>query len=136
MIEDGGQHWRAIEGLPKVPALSFINDVEASSHDANTVFAIADAHKLGDFSPYLFISADRGRSWRSIAGDLPDGTIVWVIKQDHVNADLLFIGTEFGIYFSQNRGTNWIKLSGGVPTISFRDLELHTRDNDLVGATF
>ena len=134
--EDGGQNWRAIEGLPKVPALSFINDVEASSHDANTVFAIADAHKLGDFSPYLFISADRGRTWRSIAGDLPDGTLVWVLKQDHVNADLLFIGTEFGIYFSQNRGTNWIKLGGGVPTISFRDLELHKRDNDLVGATF
>lgn len=134
--EDGGENWRVSEDLPKVPTLSFINDVEASSHDANTVFSIADAHKIGDFSPYLFISTDRGRTWRSIAGDLPDGTIVWVLKQDHVNADLLFIGTEFGIYFSHNRGANWIKLGGGVPTISFRDLELHKRDNDLVGATF
>ncbi len=134
--ENGGQQWRKSGNLPKVPSLSFINDVEASSHDPNTVFAVADAHKLGDYSPYLFMSTDRGRNWQSIAGDLPEGTIVWVIKQDHIDPDLLFIGTEYGIYFSHNRGTNWIKFTRGVPTISFRDIELHPRDNDLVGATF
>lgn len=133
--EDDGQNWRK-SALPKVPERSFINDIEASNHDANTVFAIADAHKFGDYSAYLFISADRGRTWKSIAGDLPSNTIVWVIKQDHVDENLLFIGTEYGIYFSPNKGTNWIKLNAGVPTISFRDLELHARDNDLVGATF
>lgn len=136
VTEDAGQNWRSAANLPRVPALSFINDVEASGHDANTIFAVADAHKLGDYSPYLFRSADRGRSWRSIAGDLPDGTIVWVIKQDHINPDLLFIGTEYGIYFSPNSGSNWIKLNGGVPTISFRDLELHPEMDDLVGASF
>ena len=134
--EDGGENWRKGTALPKVPSRSFINDIEASSHDSNTVFAVADAHKFGDFDPYLFMSNDRGRSWRSIAGDLPSGTIVWVLKQDHVDADLLFIGTEFGIYFSPNKGVNWIKLDAGVPTISFRDMELHKRDDDLVGATF
>lgn len=133
--EDGGQNWRK-SALPKVSERSFINDIEASNHDANTVFAIADAHKFGDYSAYLFMSADRGRTWKSIAGDLPSNTIVWVIKQDHVDENLLFIGTEYGIYFSPNKGTNWIKLNAGVPTISFRDLELHPRDNDLVGATF
>lgn len=133
--EDGGQNWRK-SALPKVPERSFVNDIEASNHDANTVFAIADAHKFGDYSAYLFMSADRGRTWKSIAGDLPSNTIVWVIKQDHVDENLLFIGTEYGIYFSPNKGTNWIKLNAGVPTISFRDLELHPRDNDLVGATF
>lgn len=133
--EDGGQNWRK-SALPKVPERSFINDIEASNHDANTVFAIADAHKFGDYSAYLFMSADRGRTWKSIAGDLPSNTIVWVIKQDHVDENLLFIGTEYGIYFSPNKGANWIKLNAGVPTISFRDLELHPRDNDLVGATF
>ena len=136
VTEDGGQNWRKAAGLPRVPALSFINDIEASGDDANTVFAVADAHKFGDYRPLLFISTDRGRSWRSITGDLPNGTIVWVIKQDHVDPNLLFIGTEFGIYFSHNKGTNWTKLSGGVPTIPFRDLELHTKDNDLVGASF
>ena len=134
--EDGGDNWRASGPLPGVPARSFINDIEASSHDPNAVFAVADAHKFGDYSPYLFLSADRGRSWRSIAGDLPKGTIVWVLKQDHEDENLLFIGTEFGLYFSYNRGTNWIKLNAGVPTIPFRDIELHQRDNDLVGATF
>lgn len=134
--EDGGQNWRKSGTLPKVKVRSFINAIEASRHDASTVFAVADSHKFGDFSPHVFISKDRGRTWKSISGDLPAGTIVWVLKQDHVNENLLFIGTENGIYFSPNQGTNWIKLDGGVPTIAFRDLELHQRDNDLVGATF
>lgn len=133
--EDDGQNWRR-SVLPKVPARTFINDVEASKHDAHTVFAVADAHKLGDYSPYLFMSTDRGRSWKSIAGDLPSNTIVWVLKQDHIEENLLFIGTEYGIYFSPNKGVNWLKLDAGVPTIAFRDLELHQRDHDLVGATF
>ena len=122
--------------LPKVPARSFINDIEASLHNENEVFAIADAHKLGDFNSYVFMSTDKGKSWKSISGDLPVGTIAWVIKQDHEVENLLFLGTEYGIYFSINKGANWNKLDGGVPTISFRDLELHSRDNDLVGATF
>lgn len=133
--EDGGQNWRR-SSLPKVPAQSFINDVEASTLNENVVFASADAHKLGNYATYLFMSSDRGKSWKSIAGDLPANTIVWVIKQDHVDENLLFIGTEYGIYFSVNRGVNWTKLNAGVPTIPFRDLELHPRDNDLVGATF
>jgi photosystem II stability/assembly factor-like uncharacterized protein len=133
--EDGGQNWRK-SSLPKVPALSFINDIEASKHDANTVFAAADAHKLGDYKPYLFISKDRGKSWTSIVGDLPAETIVWSIKQDYKDENLLFAGTEFGIYFSINKGINWIKLNNGAPTIAFRDLEIHERDNDLVGASF
>ena len=136
VTEDSGQNWRSINNLPKVPKLSFINDIEASSHDADNVFAVVDAHKLGDYSPYLFKSTDRGRTWKSIAGDLPAGTIVWVIKQDHIDPNLLFIGTEYGIYFTSNSGVNWIKLQGGVPTIPFRDLEIHRRDNDLVGASF
>ncbi|MEJ2163823.1 MAG: glycosyl hydrolase, partial [Robiginitalea sp.] len=118
--EDGGQTWRRSGSLPGVPERSFINDVEASLHDANTVFAAVDAHKLGDYRPYLFVSTDRGRSWRSITGDLPEETIVWVLKQDHKDPDLLFIGTEYGIYFSPDRGKQWIPLKGGVPTIPFR----------------
>jgi len=136
ITEDGGANWRVTADLPGVPALSFINDAEASLHDANTFFTVADGHKTGDFSPYVFETSDRGRSWRSIVGDLPEGTIVWAIQQDHVNPDLLFLGTEFGIYFSPNRGTNWVKLGAGVPTIAFRDIKIHRRDEDLVGATF
>jgi photosystem II stability/assembly factor-like uncharacterized protein len=133
---DGGTTWQRAAPMPGLPAQSFINDIEASLFDARTVFAVADNHKSGDFTPYVYTSTDLGRTWRSIAGDLPKGTIVWTIQQDHVRADLLFVGTEFGIYWSPNRGTNWHKLAGGVPTIAFRDLKIHRRDGDLVGATF
>jgi photosystem II stability/assembly factor-like uncharacterized protein len=133
---DGGATWSRAAPPPGLPPLSFINDVEASLHDPSTIYVAADAHKTGDFSPYLFESTDLGRSWRSIAGDLPKRTIVWAIQQDHEQPALLFIGTEFGLYFTTNRGGNWHKLGGGVPTIPFRDLKIHRRDNDLVGASF
>ena len=135
VTEDGGANWRVAGGLPGLPELSFINDVEASQHDGNAVFAVADAHKSGDFRPYVFRSTDRGRSWRSIAGDLPAGTIVWALQQDHENPELLFLGTEFGLYVSVNGGANWVKLPG-APTIAFRDVKIHRRDGDLVGASF
>ena len=131
---NGGESWKKSD--LKIPKRAFINDIEASQHDANTVFAVVDAHKLGDYSPYLYMSTNQGASWQSISGDLPKGTIVWSIKQDHKTADLLFIGTEYGIYFSYNKGTNWVKLEGGVPTIPFRDIAIQKRDNDLVGASF
>lgn len=132
--EDGGQNWRKSE--LKVRDRAFINDIEASQHDPNTVFSAVDAHKFGDYTPYVFMSSDRGRSWQSIAGDLPKGTIAWSIKQDHKEPDLLFLGTEYGVYFSYNKGGNWVKLSAGVPTIPFRDLALQRQTNDLVGASF
>lgn len=134
--ENDGGSWQKCQPLPGVPSQSFINDIEASSHDENTVFAVADAHKLGDYSSYVFESSDNGKSWRSIAGDLPENTIIWVIKQDSKDENLLFIGTEYGIYFSVDKGKHWEILNSGVPTIAFRDLELQSRDNDLVGATF
>ncbi len=134
--EDGGGSWRPAAPLPGAPEGYFVNDLEASQHGAGAVFAVADAHKLGDFTPYLFESTDRGRSWRSLAGDLPAGTIVWAIQQDHVNPDLLFLAAEFGLYFSPNHGRNWTLLGAGVPTIAFRDVKLQRRDGDVVGATF
>jgi photosystem II stability/assembly factor-like uncharacterized protein len=134
--EDGGATWRSAGALPGVPDLSFINDVEASQHDAATVFAIADAHKIGDFSPYVFRSDDGGRSWSSIAGDLPEGTIAWALQQDHVNPNLLFLGTEFGLYFTVDGGSRWHLLDEGAPTIPFRDVKIQRRDDDVVGATF
>jgi photosystem II stability/assembly factor-like uncharacterized protein len=136
VTSDGGATWTRSAALPGLPALSYVNDVETSVHDARTIFVAADNHKMGDFAPYLFTSSDLGRSWRSIAGDLPRGTIVWAVQQDHVRPELLFAGTEFGVYWTPNGGTNWHKLTGGMPTIAVRDIKLHRRDNDLVAATF
>lgn len=136
VTSDGGATWTRAAALPGLPALSYVNDVETSVHDARTIFVAADNHKMGDFAPYLFTSTDLGRSWRSIAGDLPRGTIVWAVQQDHVRPELLFAGTEFGVYWTPNGGTNWHKLTGGMPTTAVRDIKLHRRDNDLVAATF
>jgi hypothetical protein len=136
VTEDGGESWREIDGLPGVPDRFFVNDIKADLHDADTVYVVVDNHKAGDFTPYVLESGDRGRSWSSIAGDLPERHIVWRLVQDHVDADLLFAGTEFGVFFSADGGGKWIKLTGGVPNIPFRDLAIQRHENDLVGATF
>jgi hypothetical protein len=81
-------------------------------------------------------SDDRGRTWHSITGDLPERQILWRFTQDHVNPDLYFLGAEFSLYFSLDGGNKWIQLKGNVPTISFRDIEIQRRENDLVGASF
>ena len=134
--EDGGTNWRSAESLPGVPPSYFVNDIKADLHDPDTVYVVVDDHKSGDFSPYVLKSGNRGRSWRSIASNLPDRHVLWRIVQDHVNPDLLFLGTEFGVFFTVNSGDRWTKLSGGVPNIAFRDLVIQQRESDLVGATF
>jgi hypothetical protein len=119
-----------------MPKRAFVNDIKADLFDADTVYVALDDHKSGNFQPFLMMSQDRGRSWKSIAGDLPERHVVWRVVQDHVRKDLLFAGTEFGVFFSVDRGRKWTKLTGGAPTISFRDLAIQRRENDLVGATF
>lgn len=136
VTEDGGENWRRAESLPGVPDMSFVNEIKASVTDSETVFVVFDNHKAGDYKPYLMRSSDRGRSWASIRGDLPERHILWPIVQDHEQADLLFVGTELGIFFTLDGGTHWVALSGGAPTVAFRDLEIQRRESDLVGASF
>ncbi|MEM6573704.1 MAG: glycosyl hydrolase [Pseudomonadota bacterium] len=136
--ENGGESWREIEvgSLPGVPDTAFVNDIKADLFDADTVYVALDNHKYGDYQPYLLKSTDRGRRWQSIAGNLPEKHLVWRVVQDHVEPNLLFLGTEFGVFFSLGGGDEWVELTGGVPTISFRDLAIQRRENDLVGASF
>ena len=134
--ENGGQSWRRIDSLPRVPERFFVNDIKADLHDPDTVYVVVDDHKSGDFSPYVLKSENRGRSWRSIAGNLPQRHILWRLVQDHVKPELLFLGSEFGLFFSIDGGGAWTKLEGGTPNIPYRDLVIQTRENDLVGATF
>ncbi len=138
MTADGGANWtkKEVSTISGVPRRAYVNDIKADLHDANTLYMALDNHKEGDYKPYLYMSDNQGKSWRSITDGLGETNIVWRIVQDHVNANLLFAGTEFGIYFSPNRGAKWIKLSGGLPTISFRDLAIQKRENDLVAASF
>ena len=134
--EDGGNKWRRIEKFPSIPHHAYISDVCASQHDADTLFVAFNNYQRGDFIPYLLKSLDRGRTWISIAGNLPDRHVVWSIVEDHLNPKLLFAGTEFGIFFTVDGGRHWVQLRAGAPTIAFHDLCLQRRENDLVCATF
>jgi photosystem II stability/assembly factor-like uncharacterized protein len=134
--ENGGSDWRAVERLPDVSDDFFVNDIKADLHDEDTVYAVVDDHKSGDFAPYIFKSSNRGGTWVNISANLPERHIAWRIVQDHVQPNLLFAGTEFGVFFTIDGGKHWVKLAGAAPTISFRDLAIQTRENDLVGATF
>ena len=134
--EDGGQSWRKIEQFPGVPDQTYVSDLAASRHDANVVYAAFNRHKRGDFAAYLLKSADRGRTWTSIAGSLPARHVVWTILEDAEERDLAFVGTEFGLFFTADGGRQWTALGGGMPTIAVRDLAIDASGTDLVVATF
>ncbi|BFP43266.1 hypothetical protein FGF1_41110 [Flavobacteriaceae bacterium GF1] len=136
--EDGGSNWRKIMlgSIKGVPNRAFVNDVRADLYDANTVYLVLDNHKEGDFKPYLLKSTDKGRSWTMMNGNLPKRLLTWRIVQDHVDKSLLFAATEFGIYFTKNGGGTWTQLKGGLPTISFRDITIQRREDDIAAASF
>ena len=138
VTDNDGKNWKKYEvkKLPGAPEMAYVNDLKADNFDPNTVYAVLDNHKYGDYKPYVYKSTNKGQTWKSIVSNLPKKSHSWRIVQDHIKKDLLFLGTEFGIYFSVNGGDVWTKLTGNVPTIPFRDLAIHKRENDLVGATF
>ena len=107
----------------------------ASTRDADTVFATFNNYQRGDYKPYVYRSTDRGRTWTSIAGNLPARSGAWAIAQDHVNGNLLFAGMEFGVWFTVDGGARWTQLKGGIPTAQARDLQIQRRENDLVLST-
>lgn len=135
--EDAGQNWRRleVESIDAVPKLTYVACLRASSTSADTVFATFDNHKQGDFAPYVYRSDDRGRTWTSIRGDLPDNNVCYAIVQDEVDPNLLFIGTEYGAFCTLDGGEHWYKLKG-VPTIAVRDIEIQRREHDVVLGTF
>jgi photosystem II stability/assembly factor-like uncharacterized protein len=136
VTEDGGKNWRKIEKFPGVGDLAYVSRITASNHDANTAYASFDNHQNADFKPYLLKTTDAGRTWTSISSNLPKNGPVLAIAEDHVNPNLLFTGTEFGLFFSIDGGQKWIQLKGGLPTIAVRDLHIQKRENDLIVGTF
>ncbi len=136
VTENGGDSWTRISSFPGVPSRTYVNMVLASQHDVNVVFACFNNHKNGDFKPYVFKSTDKGRTWRSITSNLPARGSSYSIAQDHVDPNLLFVGTEFGVFVSNDGGGKWKQMKAGVPTIAVRDLAIQRRENDLVLGTF
>jgi hypothetical protein len=136
--ENGGQNWQklvlsTIKGLPSTP---FVNDVRADLFDANTVYAALDNHKNGDYKPYLIKSTDKGKTWKLITNGLPNRLLTWRLVQDHVNPNIIFAATEFGVYVSYDKGGEWQLLKGNLPTIAVRDITIHRKTDDLVLGTF
>jgi len=136
VTEDGGQSWRKIEKFPGVPDRTYINEVLASQHNRNSVYAAFNNHKSGDFKPYVLKSTDLGKTWESIVSNLPERGSVYALAEDQVNKDLLFAGTEFGLFFTADGGQSWKQLKEGLPVIAIRDITIQRRENDLVLASF
>ncbi len=136
ITNDGGTTWTKVERFNGVPQNTYVNSVFCSQHDENVIYAAFNNHKKGDFKPYILKSSDKGRSWVSISNNLPKRGSVYAIDEDHEEGDLLFCGTEFGVFFSNDGGGHWKQLKAGVPTIAVRDIAIQKRENDLVLGTF
>lgn len=136
MTENNGTNWTKFDKFPGVPETTYVSDLLASQHNENVIYATFNNHKNADFRPYILKSNDKGKSWSSISGNLPEHGPVWTIEEDHVNPDLLFAGTEFGLFFTIDGGKKWVALKGKFPTIAVRDLDIQERESDLVVGTF
>ena len=136
ITQDAGASWSKIEHFPGVPDNTYVSRLIASNYDVNTLYAAFDNHKNGDFKPYLLRSSDGGKTWMSIAANLPVRGQVMAIAEDPIDRNLLFTGTEFGIFFSPNAGAKWIQLKGDMPTIAVHDAVIQAREGDLALASF
>ncbi len=136
ITEDGGKTWKKTSEFPGVPAGTYVSKLIAGQHDGATVFAAFDNHKNGDFKPYLLKSTDAGKTWTTIAGNLPERGTVYCLAEDHLNPDLLFCGTEFGLFATVDGGKKWHRMTNGLPTIQVKDLVIQKHNNDLVVGTF
>ena len=138
VTENGGEKWRKINfnNISGLPNTAFVNDIKADNFNENIVYAVFDNHKYGDYKPYVYMSKNKGRTWKSISENIPEDALAWRIVQDHVDKNLMFLGTEFGVYFTNKKSKAWTKFSNGLPNISVRDIAIQKRENDLVLGTF
>jgi photosystem II stability/assembly factor-like uncharacterized protein len=138
LTQDGGKTWTNVVGtVPGIPKNAWVRFIDAGRFDAGTAFVAFDGHMMGDMKPYAYRTTDYGHTWTPlIAPDAPVRGYAHVIKQDVVNPDLLFLGTEFGLWISVDGGQHWARFKGGdMPAVAVRDLAIHPRDDDLIIAT-
>ena len=136
--EDGGQTWRKVDGygFAEAPADGYIADIECSPLSPDIAYVAVQNYKNGDFKPYLLKTTDRGQTWTLISKGLPERGSVYCLAIDHVNENILFVGTEFGLHVTLDGGIHWRPLPAGMPVIAVRDLEIQRREEDLVIGTF
>jgi photosystem II stability/assembly factor-like uncharacterized protein len=140
LTRDGGEHWDNVVGnVHGLPKNSWVNWVQASSFAPGTAYAAFDRHTFGDMAPYVYATTDYGRSWSALVTPKDAKGVrgyAHVIREDTVDPQLLFLGTEFGLWISIDRGGHWAQFKGGhFPAVAVRDLAIQRRDSDLVLAT-
>ncbi len=136
LTRDDGRTWTNVRSnIPDVPEGIWVSRVEASRFAEGTCYLTFDGHRSDYFKPHVFKTTDYGQTWTNITGNLPDGGPVYVIREDLKNKNLLFVGTEYDVFFSGDGGKKWTNLSLNMPTVAFHDLMIHPRDNDLIAGT-
>ncbi|HWH50303.1 MAG TPA: hypothetical protein VN651_02075, partial [Gemmatimonadaceae bacterium] len=131
VTRDGGKTWTKTDRFPSVPETTYVSHVVWSNTNEGTIYATFDGHRSNDFKPYVAKSTDYGKTWTSIAGDLPDGGSVQVIREHPRQPNLLFAGTEFGVFSSIDGGGHWTQLKSGLPGVPVDDIQIQARANDL-----
>ena len=136
ITRDKGVNWKNVKtNINGIPKKIWVSRVEASKHEKGRAFVSFDNHRLDDNKPYVFMTNDYGKSWTNISSNLPIDYSVYVIKEDPIDENLLFVGTEKSVYFTINRGETWEKLGSKLPSVAIHDLVIHPRDGDLVAGT-
>jgi len=136
MTRDGGKSWTDITGrFPNVPKNAYVSRLVPSAHEVNVVYASFDNHRADDMNTYVYASVDGGNNFRSIGEGLPKGHTVTSMTEDPKNSNVLYSGTEFGLFVSPNRGGTWTRFKGNVPTVPIHEIVFHPRDNDIILAT-
>jgi len=134
---NGGNDWEnVINSIPDLISYTPVSHVEPSITSAGMAYAAFDRHMLDDFSPYVYRTSDFGRTWVNVTGNLPDNAYVWVVREDPIRPEVIYAGTEIGLFVSFNRGTRWIKLHmKNLPTVAVHDIIIHPEKNDLILGT-
>ena len=136
ITEDAGQNWTKVTKFPGIPEYTYISDIFPDRYDANVVYVSFSNIQRDDMKAYLLKSTDKGKSWTSIVSNLPAEQAVHTINQDFIDAQMLFVGTEFGVYVSLDGGKIWNQITGNLPTIKVADIVIQQRECDLVLGTF
>ena len=132
---DGGKTWTKLNNnIPGLPPFAFISSIDADNFNKNAAYITVDAHRNGDLNPYIYYTKDLGKTWQSIVNQSVKG-YCHVIKQDLINEDLLFLGTEFGLFVSIDKGVNWLPFKSNIPQVGVFDMVIHPREHDLILAT-
>jgi photosystem II stability/assembly factor-like uncharacterized protein len=136
MSPEGGKAWTNVaDKVPGVPAKTYVSKVAPSRFEARSAYVTFDGHRGGDYGTYVFVTTDLGASFRSIAGNLPKGEVARTISEDLKNPDVLYLGTETGLWVTTDRGKQWTRVKANLPTVPIYEIAVHPRDNDLILAT-